>query len=187
VRTRVGYAGGTTDAPTYRRIGDHTESFQVAFDPAMVSFEQLLEVFWAEHSPTSRSWSTQYAHIAFWHDAAQRDAIEGSVRRLQEVLPDGSRVTTAVRELTDFFVAEDYHQKYYLRSDRTLMREFGGMYPDAAEFRESTAAARVNGYLGGDGEGSALLAEIDSYGLSAEGRDELLRRTGMPPSASCGI
>jgi len=185
VRTRVGYAGGTTADPTYSRIGDHTETFQVDFDPAVLTFDELLDLFWAEHSPTDRQWSTQYAHIVFWGEDAQRDSIAASVRRLSDEL--GQTVTTQARALDHFYVAEDYHQKYYLRSDRTLMRDFAAMYPGAADFRESTAAARVNGYLDGAGYAAALLAEVDSYGLSAEGRDALLRRAGIPPNASCGI
>ena len=185
MRTRVGYAGGTTADPTYSRIGDHTETFQVDFDPAVLTFDELLDVFWAEYSPTGRQWSTQYAHIAFWGDDAQRDSIAASVRRLSEEL--GQMVTTQTRALDHFYVAEEYHQKYYLRSDRTLVRDFGEMYPGSADFRESTAAARVNGYLDGAGDAVTLLAEVDSYGLSAEGRAALLRRAGMPPNASCRI
>ena len=185
MRTRVGYAGGTTADPTYRRMGDHTETFQVDFDPAVVTFDELLDVFWGVHSPTGRPWSTQYANIAFWRDEAQRDSIAAAVRRVSEEL--GQTVTTQTRPLDHFYVAEDYHQKYYLRSDRILMRDFGAMYPGAGDFRESTAAARANGYLDGAGDAAALLAEVDSYGLSAEGREALLRRTGMPPNASCGI
>ena len=187
VRTRVGYAGGTKADPTYRRIGDHTETFQVDFDPDVIGLAELLDVFWASHPSTSRQWSTQYAHMAFWSDEPQRAAIESSRARVEEALPEGARVTTYVRPLERFYVAEDYHQKYYLRSDKTLMRDFGAMYPDAAGFRESTAAARANGYLGGGGRASVLLAEIDSYGLSAEGRGELLGRAGMSSSAGCGI
>ena len=171
--------------PTYRRIGDHTETFQVDFDPTVVTFDELLDFFWASHSPTGRQWSTQYAAIAFWGDEAQRAAIGASLGRVSERL--GQTVTTHVRGLDHFYPAEDYHQKYYLRSDKTLMRDFGGMYPDAVDFRESTAAARVNGHVDGSGDSKTLLAEIDSYGLSAEGRAELLRRVGMPSSTGCRI
>ena len=67
------------------------------------------------------------------------------------------------------------------------MRDFANMYPGAADFRESTAAARANGYLGGARDTAALEAEIDSYGLSSGAREALLGRVGLPPGAACGI
>ena len=67
IRTRVGYAGGTTNNPTYRALGDHAETIQVDYDPTQISYEELLEAFWTSHSPTSRPWSRQYASIIFYH------------------------------------------------------------------------------------------------------------------------
>lgn len=74
-----------------------------------------------------------------------------------------------------FYMAEDYHQKYYLRGARTLMNEFAAIYPDAGDFVRSTAAARVNGYLGGHGSLDQLQAEIHDLGLSPEAQQALLR------------
>jgi peptide-methionine (S)-S-oxide reductase len=76
------------------------------------------------------------------------------------------RITTEVLPLGTFYLAEDYHQKYRLRSQRTFMNEFRAMYPNETDFVNSTAAARVNGFLGGNGTPQLLEKEIDSYGLS---------------------
>ncbi|GAB4291562.1 MAG: hypothetical protein Kow0067_18220 [Coriobacteriia bacterium] len=170
IRTRVGYAGGTTPDPTYRRIGDHTETVQIDYDPATVGFEDLLDVFWTSHRPTSPAYSRQYASIIFPHDEKQRAAAEASRTRMEAVL---GVVHTDIVPFTRFYVAEDYHQKYRLRGARALMAEFAEMYPDPADFRESTAAARVNGYLDGWGDTAALEAEIDGYGLSEDGQERL--------------
>jgi len=59
-RTRVGYAGGSTSSPTYRNIGDHTETIQIDYNPKEISHEELLDVFWRSHSPEVKSWSRQY-------------------------------------------------------------------------------------------------------------------------------
>jgi peptide-methionine (S)-S-oxide reductase len=75
-----------------------------------------------------------------------------------------------------FYVAEDYHQKYLLRDESSLYREFETMYPDAKDFMNSTAAARVNGYLGGHGSEAMIQHDIERLGLSAEARNTLLRR-----------
>jgi peptide-methionine (S)-S-oxide reductase len=72
--------------------------------------------------------------------------------------------------LEPFYLAEDYHQKYSLRSTPALEGEFRAIYPDLNDFVNSTAVARVNGFLGGYGSWDVLQAEIDSYGLSKQGR-----------------
>lgn len=171
VRTRAGYAGGSKKNPTYYDLGDHTESIQIEYDPEQVSFAQLLEIFWNSHDPTYRSWKRQYATIAFYHNEEQRQAIEQSRRRLEEKL--GKRIHTEVKDASSFYVAEDYHQKYYLRNRPELMREFDRFYPDDEDFVNSTAAARVNGYVGGYGDPANLAREIESYGLSPEGNEAL--------------
>jgi peptide-methionine (S)-S-oxide reductase len=175
VRTRVGYAGGTTEDPTYRTIGNHTETTQIDFDPMVVSYEDLLAAFWAAHTPTRPAPSRQYASLILSHDLEQAALADDSRRVIEARL---GPVHTQIRPLGRFWVAEDYHQKYRLRGNPVIAREFAGMYPDPADLRESTAAARINGYLDGCGTTSELEVEIASFGLSAEGQSELRRVVG---------
>ena len=171
VRTRVGYAGGTTQDPTYRSIGDHSETIQIEYDPTQVSYADLLGVFWESHNPTSRPFSRQYMSIIFYHNEEQkRLALETKEREA------GARGTiyTEIVPASQFYLAEDYHQKYRLRQARDLMREFKAIYPREEDFVNSTAAARVNGYLGGHGTSAVLAAELDDLGLSPAGGERLL-------------
>jgi len=169
VRTRVGYAGGTLADPTYHRLGDHAEAIQIDFDPTIVSYADLLELFWASHHPTEGSWSRQYMAALFYENETQRlEAIE-SRDRLAENL--GQSVKTPLLPLDRFYRAEDYHQKYSLRRQPVLMAEFDGYTP--RELVDSTVAARLNGYAARDGNAAQLAAEIDSLGLSAAGRKML--------------
>lgn len=171
--TRVGYAGGTTPDPTYRSIGDHTECFQVDFDPASISYEDLLQLFWTSHDPTRPAYSKQYASLVLAHDAGQLQRAETSRDRLESVLR--RPVLTRIVPLERFYLAEDYHQKYYLRQDRVLVHDFRAAFEgDESAFRESTAAAHVNGYVGGDGTSAQVMREIDLLGLSDAGRARLL-------------
>lgn len=174
VRTRVGYAGGTTADPTYRSIGDHSESIQVDYDPAKLTYGDLLDVYWTSHRPTSPAPSRQYASAIFTHDDEQQQIAVESKARMEATF---GRVFTDVVPFDRFYLAEDYHQKYRLRSTATLFREFHEMYPDEAAFRESTAAARVNGYLDGQGTLQELAAEIERYGLSEAASKWLRDRT----------
>jgi methionine-S-sulfoxide reductase len=187
IRTRVGYAGGSTPNPTYRRIGDHTETVQIDYDPAQISYEDLLEVFWKSHNPNSPSFSRQYAEIIFYHNEAQKRAALASKA---QVASEG-QVWTEILPATEFYMAEDYHQKYQLRGKQELEQEFRAIYPDPSDLAQSTAAARINGYLGGYGTLEQLEAEIDSYGLSSTGRDRLLsilsRRWGEAVYQACPL
>ena len=172
MHTRVGYAGGSTPDPTYHSIGDHTETLQIDYDPAVVAYEDLLDVFWVAHRPTTPPYSVQYASRIFVHDEAQRLSAVASTERAADRL---GRLYTDILPLERFYLAEDYHQKYRLRTDRLLSAEFARMYPDAADLRESTAAARVNGYLDGWGSRAELEADLGMLGLSAEGVERLRR------------
>jgi methionine-S-sulfoxide reductase len=167
----VGYAGGAKENPTYHNLGDHTETLQIDYDPSKISYERLLELFWEEHDPTSRSWSPQYKAVVFTHDGEQKRLAEESRGRIAKKL--GKTVHTEVLPFTRFYAAEDYHQKYYLRGQRQIMRQFLQHYPQAVDFMNSTAAARVNGYIGGYGTAAAYKADIDRLGLSAAAREEL--------------
>jgi len=118
-RTRVGYAGGTVDDPTYKQVCSdrtgHAEVVEVAYDPEKVPYERLLAVFWAEHDPTQVNrqgpdFGSQYRSVIFVHDDEQRAAAEASRARIQERL--SRPVATAIEEAPPFWEAEDYHQRY---------------------------------------------------------------------------
>ena len=171
MRTRVGYAGGTKRNPTYHDLGDHSETLQIEFDPAHISFEELLSLFWKAHDPTWPAQSRQYRTALFYQGEEQkRLALES---REREQARHGRAIHTGILPVPDFYRAEDYHQKYYLRQDRILMSEFRTIYPDVRDFTDSTAAARVNGYLAGYGSRNALQHDLDMLGLSPDGRKRL--------------
>jgi peptide-methionine (S)-S-oxide reductase len=174
VRTRVGYAGGAKQDPTYRDLGDHTESVQVDYDPAQTSYERLLAVFWATHNACAVSDSRQYMSAVFYHNEAQKKLALDTRAREQSKRSD--RITTAILPVKAFYVAEDYHQKYLLREEAGLIKEFSAMYPNPRDFMNSTAAARVNGYLGGHGSKEMLRKEIEQLGLSPDAQQTLLQR-----------
>ena len=171
MRTRVGYAGGAKRNPTYRNLGDHTETIQIDYDPSKITYEELLEVFWSSHDPSRPAGSRQYMSIIFYESEAQKRLAEETRDREAARL---GKVYTEIRPAGQFYLAEDYHQKYYLRNTPELMAEFEAMYPDDADFVNSTAVARVNGYVGGNGAQEQLQSEAEALGLSPEGQQWLL-------------
>jgi peptide-methionine (S)-S-oxide reductase len=139
--------------------------FQVDFDPAKLAYEELLRQIWANRRG-GRSYSRQYMEAVFCSDAEQ----EATARRLGISVP----IVSDAR----FYLAEDYHQKYYLRHDRTLIAELADYTP--RELVESTVAARLNGYIsGGYVSGRSTLAqlhdELPQLGLSAAAATHLER------------
>lgn len=118
-----GYAGGRTSNPTYKQVcgGDtgHAEVIQIEFDPAKITFEQLLDVFWQAHDPTTPNQQgadagTQYRSVILYHDEAQRRAAEKSKQEAVRQFRDP--IVTEIIPLTKFYPAEDYHQDYFRKN-----------------------------------------------------------------------
>ncbi len=174
VRTRVGYTGGTTAEPTYRRLGDHVETVQVDFDPEAVSYDELLDLFWRGHNATRPPWSRQYMSAVFVGDDQQGQLAKEHKTRLEG--SGGKTLRTEILPASRFYLAEDYHQKYTLQGDSLLNGEFRCMYPDFADFVASAAAAKVNGYLYGCGSLEQVRTQLSGLGLSAKGGQHLLSR-----------
>jgi peptide-methionine (S)-S-oxide reductase len=121
--TAVGYAGGFTPNPTYEEVCSgltgHTEAVRVVFDPAKVSYDDLLRVFWESHDPTQgdrqgNDVGTQYRSAAYCHGAQQLKAALASRDAYQAMLTKAGYgpITTEIREAPEFYYAEHYHQQY---------------------------------------------------------------------------
>ena len=119
--TRVGYIGGQTENPSYREVctgtTGHAEAVEVEFDPAVVRYEDLLEIFWSNHDPTTRNRQgpdvgSQYRSGVFYHSPEQRDAALASLKRLESESRFARPIVTELVEAGPFWEAEDYHQQY---------------------------------------------------------------------------
>jgi peptide-methionine (S)-S-oxide reductase len=117
----VGYLGGTLANPTYRDVctgrTGHAEVVQVTYDPSEVSYDTLLDVFWANHNPTTLNRQgpdvgTQYRSAIFFHTPAQKRLAEESKERLEKSGKFRRPIVTEITEATTFYPAEDYHQRY---------------------------------------------------------------------------
>ena len=126
--TRVGYTGGTTPSPTYKQVcrggTGHAEAVEVTFDPALVSYDQLLEVFWSSHNPASRNRQglnigSQYRSAIFTHTPAQASAAQAT-REMQRTNLRWPRrtIATQIEPAGPFYAAEEYHQQYFEKSGR---------------------------------------------------------------------
>jgi len=125
--TAVGYQGGHTPNPTYEEVCSgrtgHTEAVRVVYDPAMVTAEDLLRVFWESHDPTQgmrqgNDVGTQYRSAVYTHSPAQQAAAEATLAAYQERLAQAGYgpITTEIREAPPFYFAEGYHQQYLAKN-----------------------------------------------------------------------
>jgi peptide-methionine (S)-S-oxide reductase len=118
-----GYSGGQTVNPTYEEVCSdttgHAETVQITFDPSLISYERLLEVFWKNHNPTTKNQQgvdigSQYRSIIFYHDEEQKLLAEKSKNDLQDSKYWGEKeIVTEILPAQTFYIAEDYHQDYY--------------------------------------------------------------------------
>jgi len=125
--TSVGYAAGATPNPSYQEVCSgltgHAEVVRVVFDPAAVSYDDLLRVFWESHDPTQgmrqgNDVGTQYRSGIYWHDDAQREAALASRGQYQQALSAAGHgaITTEILAAPAYYYAEDYHQQYLARN-----------------------------------------------------------------------
>jgi peptide-methionine (S)-S-oxide reductase len=125
--TRVGYTGGTVANPSYELVctdtTGHAEAVEVTYDPARVSYDDLLEVFWSNHNPTTRNRQgfdigSQYRSAVFFHTPEQEAAARASRDRLEAEGRFQNPIVTEVEPASEFYEAEDYHQRYLEKRGR---------------------------------------------------------------------
>ena len=126
-RVESGYSGGTVANPSYKQVctgmTGHAEVVQITYDPSVITYRELLEVFFDIHDPTTLNRQgadvgTQYRSAIYYHNAAQKEAAEQFIRELSAAGKWADPIVTEVTPLDVFYVAEDYHQEYYRNNGR---------------------------------------------------------------------
>lgn len=117
-----GYAGGTVKDPSYDQVcagnTGHAESIQIKFDPKVIPFEKILDIFWHTHDPTTlnrqgNDIGTQYRSAIFFHNEKQKEIAEKTKKDLEDKGVYKNSIVTEITPIKDFYVAEDYHKDYY--------------------------------------------------------------------------
>ena len=122
IRVTSGYSGGDVPNPTYKEVSTgttgHAECVQIVFDPSVISYDELLEVFWKTHDPTTlnrqgNDVGTQYRSVIFYHSEEQKEKAEHYKAALNDSGAFNKPIVTAIEPYKNFYTAEDYHQKYF--------------------------------------------------------------------------
>ena len=128
VKVTSGYSGGAVEKPTYKQVctGEtgHAECVQILYEPEKISFDELLEVFWQVHDPTTLNRQgadegTQYRSAIFYHNAAQKEKAERYKKELNDSGAFSKPIVTEISPASRFYAAEDYHQEYYANNKNT--------------------------------------------------------------------
>ncbi len=121
-KVESGYSGGEMENPSYEKVSNgttgHAEVIRVTYDPSIITFEDLLTVFFGSHDPTTPNMQgndvgEQYRSVIFFQTAEEKETAEKIIKEVQDSLTDGSRVVTQLLPLKNFYKAEDYHQNYF--------------------------------------------------------------------------
>lgn len=124
-QTVVGYTGGTVPNPTYEQVSSgttgHAEAIQITYDPNLVNYERLLEIYWHNIDPTAKNQQfydhgTQYRTVIFYHDDQQKAMAEDSKQKLAASGKFKKPIAVEIQPASVFYPAEEYHQKYYKKS-----------------------------------------------------------------------
>ena len=125
ISVESGYANGNVKNPTYRQVcnGDtgHAEVVQIKFDPSIITFRDLLNIFFVIHDPTTLNRQgadvgSQYRSGIYYHTPEQKEVAEQTIRELEAQKIWGSSIVTEVEPIKDFYIAEDYHQEYFVNN-----------------------------------------------------------------------
>ena len=131
VSTSVGYTGGITKDPTYEEVcadrTGHAEAVEVVYDPEIVTYEELLDLFWSIHDPTTKDrqgpdFGSQYRSAVFYHDKEQESAARAGKERLQRSGLYRGEIVTEIVPASEFYRAEEYHQRYFEKHGRSGCR-----------------------------------------------------------------
>lgn len=164
MRTRVGFAGGDMPSPTYRKMGDHTETIQIKFDPAIISYTDVLKEFWQNHYPNRDNYKgRQYISLLHYHTEQQRQTIAKVKKEMEAQL--GELIETEISPFTQFTPAEERHQKYYLKRYPKALEQLKGLYPNEKLLTDSTFAARLNGFVKGYGTKKGVIEELAQWNI----------------------
>lgn len=154
-------------------MGDHTESLQVEFDSSIISYQEILSIFWSNHNSNRENYrGRQYISLLLYHNENQKETILQIKRELEE--RRGEEIQTEAAPFHRFNRAEDYHQKYYLKRYPNAMKQLETIFPSEQNLVNSTLAARLNGFVKGFGNLGSLKEEIKQWPIDETARQKQL-------------
>ena len=155
-------------------MDDHTETIEMDFDPTIISYEELLQLFWKNHNPLRGQFygGRQYMSLLLYHNGTQKELVEKTKREWERTLE--GKIKTEIAPCEKFYRAEDYHQKYYLKRYGNAVEMLKRIFPTEADFTDATITARLNGLVKGYVTLDDIKSEIGDWHLNDDQARDLI-------------
>ncbi len=171
LRTRVGYAGGDSTTPSYDNLGNHIEVFEVDYDPDLLSYEDMVKLYFYVYDATARPFSQRVTPVIYYRNEAEQEISERVKLSIEANSEKG--LFTVIRPLEVFYLAEEKHQLSYLKQETSLYMEVREIFVEEDALLLSILASKLNGFIAGYGLDSDLASILKSSGLSNASLDRI--------------
>ncbi|MCK8058533.1 MULTISPECIES: peptide-methionine (S)-S-oxide reductase [unclassified Fusibacter] len=164
LRTRVGYTGGTGTTPSYENLGNHIEVIEIDYDPAFLTYEDLVTLYFTYYDATVRAYSQRVKSVIFYRDDEEQSIANNLKKEFSQ--SQGKPIFTEIDPLDVFYLAEDRHQLSYLKKETSLYDEVSQIFTTPDKQILSILASKLNGYIAGYGKSKDLTVLLQNSGLS---------------------
>lgn len=171
LRTRVGYAGGNSTNPSYDNLGNHVEVFEVDYDPEILSYATMVELYFTTYDATARPFSQRVASVIYYRNKDEQVIAEQIKSSLEAASEEG--IFTILRPIDTFYLAEEKHQLSYLKQEVSLYAELQVMFDEEDQLLLSILASKLNGFIAGYGHEEDFEHVLSKSSLSQASLDRL--------------
>lgn len=180
LRTRVGYSGGDLTTPSYNDLGNHIEVFEVDYDPDVISYEQLVELYFVFYDATMRPLSLRVKPVIYYRTEEEFNIAKMIKQSVEAASSEG--IFAVIEPFDIFYLAESKHQLSYLKQESSLYDEITQIYLDEDQLLLSLLASKLNGFIPGYGDPRHLALILEGSGLSAPSleRIEMIIKSYQP-------
>ncbi len=161
-------------APNYKDTGLHSEVVEIDYDSEIISYEVLIDIFFAAHNETLRPYDQRVKSIIFYRSEAERILAQGKLEEIREMTDVKETVYTEVKPLEVFYLAEPEHQNRSLKLETSLYGELEEIFKTDAQMMRSILASKLNGYIYGYGTMEGARAVLEQSGLSEASRNRVI-------------
>lgn len=168
MRTRVGYAGGSSINPSYTNLGLHTEVIEIDYDPEIISYSQLIDEFFNAHNETLRPYDQRVKSLIFYRDDEELEIAKVKLNDARMAIDDEENVYTELKEFSVFYIAEEKNQNRSLKTEISLYEEIRAKYGSDEKVLLSVLASKLNGVVYGYGSVEEAENLLSKSALSEE-------------------
>lgn len=174
LRTRVGYSGGVSENPRYEVVDLHSEVVEIDYDPEVISYGQLIDVFFASHNETLRPYDQRVKSLIFYRNESEHQIAQDKLQAIRMKTPEDESVYTELKAFKVFYLAEAEHQNRSLKQEVSLYRELTEIYETPERIQLSILASKLNGYIYGYGSMESARVLLEQSGLSEASRRRVI-------------